>query len=142
MYRIRKNRFGRYNEGSIRLFSKKGNSTVFIDGKGNIAVSTPKNIDIDAGETVTLNAKNLQINIEENMTTVVGKNQQNAVGEKIEISAKEMEENYAENAATDIGGKQSVKTGDSELLTGKDMIVKARGKALIQGNKDARISKG
>ena len=129
------------DEKSLHIEDPSGN-TWDMDGKGNIAVNAPKNINIDAGETVTLNAKNLQVNIEENMTTSVGKNQENAVGEKIEISAKEMEENYAEDAKTNIGGKQTVETGESELLTDGDMVIKSGGKALIQGAKDARISKG
>jgi uncharacterized protein involved in type VI secretion and phage assembly len=129
------------DEKSLHIEDPSGN-TWDMDGKGNIAVNAPKNINIDAGETVTLNAKNLQVNIEENMTTAVGKNQENAVGEKIEISANEKKETYTKDAKVNIGGKQSVQAEESELFTDKDMIVKANGKALIQGNKDARISKG
>jgi len=44
-------------EGSIKLFSKKANSTVFLDGKGNISISTPKTVTISATD-INLNAGN------------------------------------------------------------------------------------
>ena len=51
-------------EGSIKHFSKKGKSTVFIDGKGNVSISTPgtitlsaANINLNAGNSINLKAK-------------------------------------------------------------------------------------
>jgi uncharacterized protein involved in type VI secretion and phage assembly len=44
-------------EGSIKLFSKKGSSTVLLDGKGNISISTPKTVTISASD-INLNAGN------------------------------------------------------------------------------------
>jgi uncharacterized protein involved in type VI secretion and phage assembly len=126
---------------SLHIEDPSGNSWD-MDGKGNIAVNAPGNITIDAGETVMLNAKNLEINIEEDVVTMAGKNRQIGTGEKLEISAKTLEEKYAEDATTGIGGKHTVQTGDTELLSDSDVLIKGTGNALVQGGKDARISKG
>jgi len=44
-------------EGSIKLYSPKGKSTVFIDGKGNISVNTPATISLSSKD-IKLNASN------------------------------------------------------------------------------------
>ncbi|MDR2917871.1 MAG: phage baseplate assembly protein V [Tannerella sp.] len=41
-------------EGSMKLFSKKGSSTVLLDGQGNISISTPA--------TITMSAKDIKLN--------------------------------------------------------------------------------
>ncbi|KXH85006.1 type VI secretion system Vgr family protein [Chryseobacterium kwangjuense] len=60
------------NEGSIFIEDPSGNS-YFMDGKGNITVSAPKNMTFLAGE-------NLMINVGKNMSTTVGADQSNIVG--------------------------------------------------------------
>ncbi|WP_261512543.1 type VI secretion system Vgr family protein [Chryseobacterium paludis] len=59
-------------EGSIFIEDPSGNS-YFMDGKGNITVSAPKNMTFIAGE-------NLMINVGQNMSTTVGADQSNIVG--------------------------------------------------------------
>jgi len=117
----------------------------------NIVITANKDITISAGETLTLNAKNMIVNVEEsqqnfigeNMATSVGKNQQTAVTETIEITSKNMEETYIEDVNTTIGENQTTTSGESELFTTKgNIVMKSASKALLQGAKDARISKG
>ncbi|KFF03095.1 type VI secretion system Vgr family protein [Chryseobacterium luteum] len=59
-------------EGSIFIEDPSGNS-YFMDGKGNITVSAPKNMIFNAGE-------NMMINVGQNMSTTVGADQSNIVG--------------------------------------------------------------
>ncbi|KMQ64593.1 Vgr family protein [Chryseobacterium angstadtii] len=59
-------------EGSIFIEDPSGNS-YFMDGKGNITVSAPKNMTFLAGE-------NLMISVGQNMSTTVGADQSNIVG--------------------------------------------------------------
>ncbi|ASK29657.1 Vgr family protein [Chryseobacterium sp. T16E-39] len=59
-------------EGSIFIEDPSGNS-YFMDGKGNITVSAPKNMNFIAGE-------NLTISVGQNMSTTVGADQSNIVG--------------------------------------------------------------
>jgi uncharacterized protein involved in type VI secretion and phage assembly len=117
---------------------------IHLDTKG-------KNIQITTPESMTLNCKNMYINVEENMqskigkdmATSVGKNQQTTVSETIEITSKNMEETYIKEASTTIGKKQTISSGETEHFTNKgDIIIKSARKVLVQGAKDARISKG
>ncbi|MBC9795273.1 type VI secretion system Vgr family protein [Sinomicrobium weinanense] len=58
----------------------KNKNTIFIDTVGN-------NIDITANETMTLNAKNMKINVEEDLAIQVGNNKSEIVGNDHMFSA-------------------------------------------------------
>lgn len=127
----------------ITLKDKKGN-LLHIDSKGN-------NIEITALETMTLNAKNMVVNVDENMevnvgkdvTTSIGGNQKTDVAENIETMANNLKESIEQNADINIGEKLTLITNETDIFAnGGDFVVKSAGKALIQGAKDARISKG
>ena len=64
---------------SIIITDKSGNE-IHLDTTGS-------NINITAPETMTLNCKNMNINVTENMNTSVGQNQNNTVGMNISESA-------------------------------------------------------
>jgi hypothetical protein len=92
---------------------------------------------------MTFNAKNMNINIEENTIASIGNNLQTEVGETIEVSANNLKESIAENADIKIEQKWTQSTGEANLFTELgDMVIKSAGKALVQGATDARISKG
>ncbi|MBG0507127.1 Vgr family protein, partial [Elizabethkingia anophelis] len=59
-------------EGSVNIIDPSGN-TYFMDGKGNITVTAPKDMSFNAGA-------NLNISVGQNMTTTVGANQSNTIG--------------------------------------------------------------
>jgi len=42
------------DDGSVTIFSSKGNSTIFLDGKGNVSINTP--------ETVSITCKDFKLN--------------------------------------------------------------------------------
>ncbi len=59
-------------EGSVNIIDPSGN-TYFMDGKGNITVTAPKDMNFNAGA-------NLNISVGQNMVTTVGANQSNTIG--------------------------------------------------------------
>jgi len=138
------------DEGSLHIEDPSGN-TWDMDGNGNIIVNAPNDITITAGKTMTLNSTTMNVNVSETQTNSIGEsqnnsigsNQETAVGEDITITATNMEETYAQNANTTIGEKQTIKAGETDYFTVTgDLVLKSVGKALVQGNEDARISKG
>ena len=61
-----------FTEGESIITAKSGNE-IHLDTTGS-------NINITAPETMTLNCKNMNINVTENMTTSVGMNQSDMIG--------------------------------------------------------------
>lgn len=127
----------------ITLKDKNGDF-LHIDSKG-------KNIEITALETITLNCKNMKVNVDENMEVSVGQDmassignsQKTDVGQAIETSASSLKETIEQNADITVGEKLTLSTNETDMFAnGGDFIVKSAGKALVQGAKDARISKG
>lgn len=129
-------------EWGIKITDRK-NNIIHIDTQDDsIEVLANKNVTITAGDTMTLNAKTLNINVGEDMTTSVGKDQTTSVGGTVDNSENELKETVSQNATIEIGGNLSEKTGDTKMTSDADFIVKCEGKALVQGAQDARISKG
>lgn len=135
----------------ITIRDRKGNLMEIDTQNENILITANHNVTVSAGETMTLNCKNMFVNVEEtmqtrigeDMITSVGNNQQTGVRETIEVTSKNKTETYVEDVNTLIGLKQHIESGETELLTMKGNIVfKSAGKALLQGAKDARISRG
>ena len=106
---------------SIVITDKSGNK-IHLDTTGS-------NISITAPETMTLNCKNMNINVGENMTTSVGMNQNNTVGMNIS-------ETVGMNKTTSIGMLNM-------LSVGTDFITNVVGKMteFIQGNKESHTEK-
>ncbi|MDN3692985.1 phage baseplate assembly protein V [Chryseobacterium tructae] len=69
------------NKDAQRIILTEGTSIILADKSGNeILIDTAgKNITITAPETITLNCKNMNINVGENMTTSIGNNQSTTV---------------------------------------------------------------
>ncbi|MDR2238441.1 MAG: phage baseplate assembly protein V [Chryseobacterium sp.] len=93
-------------EGSIHIEDPSGN-TYFMDGKGNITVTSPQNMTFNVGA-------NLDINVGQNMTTNVMANQSNTVG-------MNKTETVTMNETQSIGAmKITSVTGDASMfITGK-----------------------
>lgn len=127
---------------SITIVDKNWNQ-IFIDtANNNIIVSAKNNMTLNAVETMTLNAKNLQINVDESMVSVIGQNQRTDVGELIETTATNRKEDISEDAELNVGNKSLQVAGKADIFTNTgDMIIKSVGRALLQGSKDARISR-
>lgn len=127
----------------ITLKDKKGNF-IHIDSKGN-------NIELTAIETMTLNSKNMIVNVEEDMDINIGKNFTQKIGENrtidvegdIQTTSMNKTESINQNVDITIGEKLTQTTGDTKLFAQSgDFLIKTTGKALLQGADDARVSKG
>ena len=91
---------------SIIITDKSGNE-IHLDTTGS-------NINITAPETMTLNCKNMNINVTENMTTSVGMNQSDTIG-------MNRSQNIGLNATQSVGAmKMTSVVGDASMfITGK-----------------------
>ena len=136
---------------SITIKDKNGNM-IFLDTAG-------KNITISAPETMTFNAKNMIMKVEENITinagkdmktdvdgdvqTTVGKNHTLKITEKHQITSKETSENVDEDKTIEIKGDLKMTTSEMTMTASKgDVLIKSSGTATIAGKKDAKVSKG
>ncbi|MDR2237204.1 MAG: phage baseplate assembly protein V [Chryseobacterium sp.] len=100
-------------EGSIHIEDPSGN-TYFMDGKGNITVTSPRNMTFNVGA-------NLDINVGQNMTTNVIANQNNTVGmNKTEtVTLNEIQSIGAMKMTSVIGDASMMITGKlTEIIEG------------------------
>lgn len=128
---------------SITLKDKNGNC-IYFDTQG-------KHMTITAPETMTFNAKNMAINIDENLTLKVGKDMKTFVDanhtleikEKHEISSNATQESIVEDKDLSIKGDLTITTGATEFSSKKgDITIHSAGVAVLQGKKDAKVNKG
>jgi uncharacterized protein involved in type VI secretion and phage assembly len=128
----------------ITIKDRNGN-VIHVDTKG-------KNIEITTPATMTLNSKNMKINVDESLDITVGKDLSSTIGgnQKTNILSGDAErtvtnlkETISANSEINIGEKLKQVAGETTLFAENgDMIIKSAGKALVQGTSDARISKG
>ncbi|WP_277111142.1 bacteriophage T4 gp5 trimerisation domain-containing protein [Chryseobacterium taklimakanense] len=99
-----------------RIIFTEDESIVITDKSGNEIHldTTGSNINITAPETMTLNCKNMNINVTENMTTSVGMNQSDTIG-------MNRSQNIGLNAIQSVGAmKMTSVVGDASMfITGK-----------------------
>jgi uncharacterized protein involved in type VI secretion and phage assembly len=126
----------------ITVKDKKKN-LLHIDTKdNNISVFANNNVTVTAVENMTLNAKNMLINVEEDMTTVVGGNMQTRVSGDVFLQGTNYEQYMSGDSKITNDGNLYQKSSEQVVLTDGDSVLKAKGKALMQGAQDARVSKG
>jgi len=135
---------------TITITDKNGNQ-IFIDTEGN-------NMTITALETMTLNAKNMNINAGENINVQAGMNMRTSIGENMTTSVGQnlstsVGENITENAGASIGVTASdtlnmkaadvqVKAGGKMNLTSGTGTLHANGELRVQAKSKTRISGG
>jgi type VI secretion system secreted protein VgrG len=107
------------DEGSVNIIDPSGN-TYFMDGKGNITVTAPKNMTFNVGE-------NLDIKVGQNMNTSVGADQSNIVG-------MNKTESITMNSSQSVGAVKNVMIGGNFMtnVVGKMM-------EFIKGNKESEV---
>ena len=137
-------RFNDADEGtSISIEDPAGNSILF-DTKG-------KNITISAPETMTINAKNLKINVDEKMTTSVGTdmittvkaNHKLNITEKFEITAADAQEKIDGDKKVTVKGDLKMESDTADIIAKHgDLLLKSGGVATMQGKQDAKVNKG
>ena len=139
------------NGESITIKDKNGNM-IFLDTAG-------KNITITAPETMTFNAKNMVMKIEESITisagkdmktdidgemqTSVGKNHTLHITEKHQITSKETDERVDDKKTVSITGDLKLKASGIKMSsTDSDVLIKSAGLATLHGATDAKVNKG
>ena len=95
-----------------RIIFTEDESIIITDKSGNEIHldTTGSNINITAPETMTLNCKNMNINVSESMTSIIGSNQSTSVGQ---------------NQNTSVGNNISISAGNDimETATGNRMEI-------------------
>lgn len=107
-----------------RIIFTEDESIVITDKSGNEIHldTTGSNINITAPETMTLNCKNMFINVGENMSTTVGSNQSNNVGQNRDESiGLNNSQSIGMNSTQSVGAmKMTSVVGDASVfITGK-----------------------
>ena len=127
----------------ITIKDRKGNYIHINSYEDSIVVNAEKDITFNAGETFTVNAKNMALNIEENTIESVGGDRISTIGNKVSLEASEKEEYISKDSNVKIGGLLTQEAGEIvQSATSGDSVFMAEGKALLQGKDDARICKG
>ena len=142
---------------TIKILNKGGENsmTLTMGSGGSISISscnkvsvTGTSITVSASEDMTLNAKELKINVEDNMTTTVGKtnkigakNHEVTTEEAITMKASKTVNLDAKEALNGTGGKgvKLVASGNDASLESSTGNVKVAGavEALVEGSKTA-----
>ena len=126
----------------ITIKDNKGNY-IYIDSNGdNIILNAEKNITISAGETMTLNCKNMRIQVNENKKEDIGQSKRITIAKDYILDASNKKEHISEDSTLCVGESLEQTVGDlkTSVIEG-DLIFSAQGRALVQGKTDARISR-
>lgn len=129
-------------EGSALIEDPSGNK-YFMDGKGNIFVTAPKNMTFNVGEDLTINVgKNMTTQVGEDQSTDVGKNKSTTVTNKISLQALEYKQNIDKNKTMDIGGDLNETTGKTTHHSNGNILIKSATVAKLLGAEDAEVNIG
>ena len=124
------------SEGAESItITDKNKNIVFIDTANN-------NIEVTANETMTFNAKNMLMNVTENLDIRVGKNMTESIAKDHTIFCSNMLEMVEGNKTIQVGEafEQSSAMANLIALNG-DMNIKGSGLATFQGGNDVKVSK-
>ncbi|SDI13313.1 type VI secretion system Vgr family protein [Chryseobacterium jejuense] len=122
-------------EGSVTIIDPSGNN-YFMDGKGNITVTSPKNMTFNVGE-------NLDINVGNNMRTSVGNDNAVNITNNHKFMSKNYKQTVNENKTVNITGdlKETTSTTTHKAKNG-DILLQSSGIAKMLGKIDAKVNKG
>lgn len=122
-------------EGSVNIIDPSGNN-YFMDGKGNIVVTAPKNMTFNAGE-------NLNINVGKDMKTSVGNDHTTTIINDHRFTSKNYKQTVNENKTINITGdlKETTSTTTHKAKNG-DILLQSSGVAKMLGKIDAKVNKG
>lgn len=122
-------------EGSVTIIDPSGNN-YFMDGKGNITVTAPKNMTFNVGE-------NLDINVGNDMRTSVGNDNAVSITNNHKFMSKNYKQTVNENKTVNITGdlKETTSTTTHKAKNG-DILLQSSGVAKMLGKIDAKVNKG
>ena len=130
-------------EGSVRVQDASGND-VLMDGNGSIIImASSKDVMITAPERMTLNARNMYINVREDLNIRVGQNQSEFVGKQHSLQSESMVHTIKEDKTLKVGNSLVQTSGEADIQTNKgDLKLRGTGLTVLQGGKDVKVSKG
>ncbi|WP_250253385.1 phage baseplate assembly protein V [Chryseobacterium sp. Marseille-Q3244] len=122
-------------EGSVTIIDPSGNN-YFMDGKGNIIVTAPKNMTFNAGE-------NLTINVGQDMKTTVGNDNAINITNNHKFTSRNYKQTINENKTINVTGdlKETTSTTTHKAKNG-DILLQSSGIAKMLGKIDAKVNKG
>lgn len=122
-------------EGSVNIIDPSGNN-YFMDGKGNIVVTAPKNMTFNAGE-------DLNINVGQNMKTSVGNDNAINITNDHKFTSRNYKQTINENKTINVTGdlKETTSTTTHKAKNG-DILLQSSGVAKMLGKIDAKVNKG
>ena len=82
---------------SVTITDKNENIILVDTANNNITISAHNDISITAAENMTLNSKNMQINVEENLDITVGNNKTESINEDYTVMANNEEHRIGED---------------------------------------------
>ncbi|NIF06856.1 Vgr family protein [Chryseobacterium sp. Tr-659] len=122
-------------EGSVNIIDPSGNN-YFMDGKGNIIVTSPKNMTFNVGE-------DLAINVGKDMKTSVGNDNAVNIINNHQFTSKNYKQTINENKTINVTGdlKETTSTTTHKAKNG-DILLQSSGVAKMLGKIDAKVNKG
>ena len=114
--------FNDANDGTHIIIKDPGGNEIYLDTQG-------KNITITAPETMTLNCRNMNINVQESMMTSIGQNNSQVIGANNTVSV-------GQNNTQSIGLMNDLAVGGSSM-----MMVTGDFTEMIQGNLTSETKK-
>ncbi|GAA4107048.1 phage baseplate assembly protein V [Aquimarina addita] len=131
---------------TIELNDTKGGEFITITDKNQnfINIDTANNnITITALEKMTFNAKNMELNVEENLDINVGNDKTERIAKNHQVHTSNSIEFASQTKSVNVNLSYVQSAGSASLVTlAGDLTMHAKGVSTLQGNADVKISKG
>lgn len=114
----------------------KNENLIHIDTANN-------NITITALETMTLNSKNMEINVDQNLDINVGNDKTERITKTHKVNTSKSIEFVSQTKSVNVNLAYMQSAGSTSLISvAGDLTMHAKGISTLQGNSDVKISKG
>lgn len=130
---------------TIELNDADGSEFITIKDKNEnlINIDTANNnITITALEKMTLNAKNFEMNVEEDATFNIGRNTKMCTQMSFEASSRSHTTKVEDKMTTSVGGELIQNSGNAQIQSKQNMKIACGATASFQGGGNVKISKG
>ncbi|MHA7060134.1 type VI secretion system Vgr family protein [Aquimarina sp. M1] len=124
------------DKGEFITIKDKNENLIHIDTANN-------NMTITALETMILNSKNMEINVDENLDINVGNDKTEHITKTHKINTSKSIEFVSQTKSVNVNMAYMQSAGSTSLISvAGDLTMHAKGISTLQGNSDVKISKG
>ncbi len=124
------------DKGEFITIKDKHENLIHIDTANN-------NMVITALETMTLNAKNMEINVDEDLDINVGNDKTERITKTHKVNTSKSIEFASQTKSVNVNLSYMQSAGSTSLISvAGDLTMHAKGVSTLQGNSDVKISKG